>query len=150
LAIDWFVFWWKRILYTIGELSVLEVIADSLTVSFLFIWGLIANPMGGVIIIIALALLMFWRIQKKTKQQSEDDALREKLTVTMRNITCEMVDERLRRQDAESWDLWLLRIKDRLSDEKYSELADLLESYQLLRYQKKLDYSKANEWLEKH
>jgi hypothetical protein len=150
LAIDWFVFWWKRILYTIGELSVLEVIADSLTVAFLLVWRLIVNPIGEIITIFALASLMFWRIHKKTKQQSEDDVLCEKLTLTMNNITHKMVDERLRRQESESWDLWFLRIKDSLSLEQYSELAELLESYQSIRYQKKLDCFKANEWLEKH
>jgi len=149
LTIDWFVFWWKNFLYTLGKADVFGVAADFLTVVFLFVWHFLIS-IKGLLTLIVIGLFAFRQKLKHKEQKSADDVLREKLTSTMCILANKMVVERSRRRESESWDLWLIRIKDSLNSETYEELANLIESYQSLRYQKKLDHLKANEWLEKH
>jgi len=149
LAIDWFVFWWTNLLYTLGKADVFGIAADILTTIFLFIWQFLIS-IKGLLTLIIIGLFILRQKLKNKEQKSADDALREQLTATMCNIANKMVDEHLRRLEAESWDLWLIRIKDTLNSKIYAELSDLIEGYQTIRYQKHLDHPKANEWLETH
>ncbi len=147
LAIDWVLFWWKNLLYTLGQADIFGVAADILTVIFLFIWQFLVS-IRGLLTIIIIGLFFLRQKLKYKKQRSEDELLREQLIAAMCSITNKMVDEKLHRKEYESWDLWLIRIKDDLNEEIYAQLFDLIESYQSIRYQKHLNHSKAKQWLE--
>jgi len=147
LAVDWLVFWWKNLLYTLGQADIFGVAADILTVIFLFVWQFLVSIRGFLTLII-IGLFFLRQKLKHKNQRSEDELLRNQLIAAMCNIADKMVDEKLHRREYESWDLWMVRIKDDLNQETYTQLFDLIESYQSIRYQKHLDHSRANQWLE--
>ncbi|MDA3798693.1 MAG: transglutaminase-like domain-containing protein [Kiritimatiellae bacterium] len=144
LSSDWLLFWWKKFLYSLQRVNILLIAGDALTVFFMFVWGLLWGPVGGIALVLAVAYMWWrWRIKK----QKRDDALREKLTAAVISAVRKMVPDKLQRTESESWDLWLLRIKHQLDVEVYEELFELVEGYQQLRYQKNLNHKAAEEWM---
>ncbi|MFO7937378.1 MAG: transglutaminase family protein [Kiritimatiellia bacterium] len=146
LTKDVFVASWKRFVAWIRNINLLQTIAAAGSAVLLYIMRLASSP-PGIALVIALALFVWWHRRKARLILTEEEQLRAELTAMMYKIAHRGLSEQYHIQKAECWDSWLKRVEEHLPADTYAELSETVESYQLLRYSRKLDISAARKWL---
>ncbi len=146
LAKDFFVSAWKRFIAWINNVNILQVIASAGIALFIFIKDFMLSPWGAALVI-GFILFAWWRRKKMRSILTDEQQLRADLTTLMHKIARRALPSEYQIREAECWDSWLKRVKDHLSAERYAALSETVESYQLLRYSKKLDVGAAERWL---
>lgn len=146
LALDLLLAGWKRLLFFLGNVSPLEVIADAGETALLFLWQAVWSPAGAVV---AAGFSAIWWLRRRLRRrrQTPEERLREELAGALRDIVRRAAPARLRRRVFESWDAWLRRVEPDLPAEAFPELKEWVESYQELRYRARLEEPAARQWL---
>jgi hypothetical protein len=149
LAMDMVISAWKRFVAWIGSVNILMVIAGAGAAIIFFIADVVWSPVG-IASAIGLLIFMWWRRRKSRLILTGEAQLRAELTAMMHKIAQRTLPDDYRIHKAESWEAWLKRVKEHLPAESYAVLEETVESYQLLRYSRKLDLNVADEWLRSH
>ena len=104
-------------------------------------WWLAAGT-GG-----CLAAWGVWRVSRR-RALSPEQVWRERLVRRMMRLERRLVTASQRRQPAESWAAWEIRVQEHLTAEQATYLRRLVEAYQRLRYAPHFARDAAQQWLE--
>jgi Transglutaminase-like superfamily len=132
-AIDCLGATWKRFIYWLTSANFLLVIAEAGIWAFELIVHFLRTPLGWSVITLA-GIGIWWRRRSRLLRLSPEERYKRLLAKRMQRTIRRRIPAALQRIDSESWDAWLIRIKGKIPEQTYQEVAVDVESYQQLRY----------------
>ena len=149
LAMDSIISSWKRFVVWISKVNLLQVIAAAGAALLLFLFNFVLSP-WGILLLSGVVGFVWWRRKRRRLKHTDEEQLRSELTALMHKIARHALPNHYQLQKAECWSVWLKRVKGQLPEDSYAQLSETVETYQLLRYSRRLDQKAAQEWLAKH
>ncbi len=139
---------WKRLVGFAESANFLQVLADAGAAVILFLWSVIRNPWGALLLTGCL-IYGVWRKRRSLRhRRSPETKVRDALTQALNRRIGRCVPERLSRRAYENWDDWLVRIQPELPPADIDELLPWVERYQSIRYRATLDVAEALAWIQ--
>ncbi len=145
-TLDWVLAKWHVTVTYLKNANFLEVIADLGEALFYFLWDVFWS-LPGAAALVSLLLVLWLRRRARLRNISVEQRLRMEMASLMRKVARAHVPAHLRRAPAEPWSDWLARVTPTLKPHVATELGNLLEEYQTLRYSARLDQTEARHWL---
>jgi len=130
---DFLVTAWKRFIFWLKSANFLLVIAEAGIWCFELIYHFIRTPLAWAMLMLVCGGI-WWRRRLRFLRLSADERYKHLLVKRMQRSIRRKIPAALRRLESESWDVWLVRIKGKIPEQAYLEVAGEVESYQQLRY----------------
>lgn len=124
----------------------LQFLADAGETVFVWTRAVFWNWRGALSALLALGAIAWLRMRDNS---SEEERVRRRFAEAARDLSGRFSDRGGRRRAWESWDSWLERMETRLAPDEHRALAELLESYQSIRYNPVFDRESALAWIER-